>query len=256
MAYSISFCEWVFVYTHMHMLFGQLEVLAQDSHNHSWRYCNQHICSFTRQHTQTDKHTCPHIIWSVRADGCGIYGKQKISKRLKSLPVFSGIPWRMRNTFKHPNYTGRMNSLNVEFSRMFNESLCFGQQQFLVLPWPIKAPCSASLAVPKPSSLHTTLAAVLSHKWSTIVPHFPSRSTSTRPSPSLGPTLRRTGCIRQQRENKNQFTKKTTWLCKCRYKFLTLPQLDRALEVFLKRCEQTEVLVHTWPLHVSHFYKG
>lgn len=68
-----------------------------------------------------------------------------------------------------------------------------------ILPWPIKAPCRASLAVPKPSSLHTTLAAVLSHMWSTTVPHFPFRSTSTRPSPSLGPALRRTGCTGQQR---------------------------------------------------------
>lgn len=63
----------------------------------------------------------------------------------------------------------------------------------------MKAPCKASLADPKPSSLQTTLAAGLSHRWSTMVPHLPSRRTSTRPSPSLGPAFSRTGWTRQPR---------------------------------------------------------
>lgn len=56
----------------------------------------------------------------------------------------------------------------------------------------MSAPRGASLAEPKPSSLHTTLAAVRSHRWSHTVPHLPSRSTSTRPSPSRAPAFRRT----------------------------------------------------------------
>lgn len=36
------------VSVHMCMVFGQLAALAQDPCNHSWRYCNQHICNFTR----------------------------------------------------------------------------------------------------------------------------------------------------------------------------------------------------------------
>lgn len=73
-----------------------------------------------------------------------------------------------------------------------------GNPNKCVLPWPKCAPLRASLAVPKPSSLHTTLAAVRSHRWSQTVPHFPSFSTSTRPSPSLGPAFRRTVCLKIQ----------------------------------------------------------
>lgn len=75
----------------------------------------------------------------------------------------------------------------------------------LVLPCPSWALVRASLAVPKPSSLHTTLAAFMSHRWSHMVPHFPSLSTSTRPSPSRGPAFRRaTGCkAGHKKTNKN-----------------------------------------------------
>lgn len=127
-------------------------------------------------------------------------------------------------------------------------------------PWPIKAPCRASLAEPKPSSLHTTLAAGLSHMWSTMVPHFPSRSTSTRPSPSLGPAFRRTGCAGQRWKYNSvyayvQFINTMYDCASVGVTVFILPQLDRGLGVFLRRCEQTEVLAHTWPLHVSHSYK-
>ncbi len=69
------------------------------------------------------------------------------------------------------------------------------------LPSPMSAPRRASLAEPKPSSLHTTLAAVRSHRWSHTDPHFPSRSTSTRPSPSLGPAFRRTAACGEPRKS-------------------------------------------------------
>lgn len=57
----------------------------------------------------------------------------------------------------------------------------------------------ASLALPKPSSLQTTLADTRSHLSSHTVPHSPFRSTSTRPSPIWAPPLSRTrGCWRNR----------------------------------------------------------
>lgn len=64
----------------------------------------------------------------------------------------------------------------------------------------MSAPRRASLAEPKPSSLHTTLAAVRSHRRSHTVPHLPSRSTSTRPSPNRGPAFRRTAACGNTRQ--------------------------------------------------------
>lgn len=83
----------------------------------------------------------------------------------------------------------------------------------LVLPCPSWALVRASLAVPKPSSLHTTLAAFMSHRWSHMVPHFPSLSTSTRPSPSRGPAFRRTtDCkIGQKKQEVLRWETKTLW---------------------------------------------
>lgn len=75
----------------------------------------------------------------------------------------------------------------------------------------MKAPCKASLAVPKPSSRQTTLAAGLSHRWSTMVPHLPSRRTSTRPSPSLGPAFSRTGWTRQPGQRPQPMCKVQFW---------------------------------------------
>lgn len=67
------------------------------------------------------------------------------------------------------------------------------------LPCPSWALVRASLAVPKPSSLQTTLAAGTSHRWSHTVPHLPSRSNSTRPSPRRGPAFSRTtGCVEKK----------------------------------------------------------
>lgn len=67
-------------------------------------------------------------------------------------------------------------------------------------PWPMYAPERASLAEPKPSSLHTTLAEIRSHRWSTTVPHFPSRRTSTLPSPRRDPDFRRTDSYERRKE--------------------------------------------------------
>lgn len=55
------------------------------------------------------------------------------------------------------------------------------------LPWPMRAPVRASLALPKPSSLQTTLADCRFQRSSQTVPHSLSFSTSTRPSPSRAP---------------------------------------------------------------------
>ena len=64
-----------------------------------------------------------------------------------------------------------------------------------VLPCPSRAPVRASLALPKPSSRHTTVAAFMFQWSSHTVPHSPFFSTSTRPSPITAPPLRRTkGC--------------------------------------------------------------
>jgi len=70
------------------------------------------------------------------------------------------------------------------------------------------APERASLAEPKPSSLHTTLAEIRSHRWSTTVPHFPSCRTSTLPSPRRGPDFRRTDSYERRKQiNKVTFRK-------------------------------------------------
>lgn len=69
------------------------------------------------------------------------------------------------------------------------------------LPCPSRPPDSASLAVPKPSSRHTTVADSRSHLSSQMVPHSPSFSTSTRPSPTMAPPRRRTsGCWRRRQK--------------------------------------------------------
>lgn len=54
-------------------------------------------------------------------------------------------------------------------------------------PWPMRAPVRASLALPKPSSLQTTLADSRFQRSSHTVPHTLLFSTSTRPSPTLAP---------------------------------------------------------------------
>lgn len=54
-------------------------------------------------------------------------------------------------------------------------------------PCPMRAPVRASLAVPKPSSLQTTLADCRFQRSSHTVPQSRSLSTSTRPSPTLDP---------------------------------------------------------------------
>ncbi len=71
-------------------------------------------------------------------------------------------------------------------------TMCVAVFMCPISPCPSWALVRASLAVPKPSSLQTTLAAAMSQRWSHTVPHFPSLSTSTRPSPSRGPAFRRT----------------------------------------------------------------
>ena len=69
-----------------------------------------------------------------------------------------------------------------------------------VLPCPSRAPVRASLALPKPSSRHTTVAAFMSQLSSHTVPHRPFFRTSTRPSPITAPPLRRTkGCYGEGR---------------------------------------------------------
>lgn len=75
------------------------------------------------------------------------------------------------------------------------------------VPCPILAPVRASLALPKPSSRHTTVAARMFQLSSQTVPHSPFFSTSTRPSPILAPPFRRTrGCYRNSalKEEKKQ----------------------------------------------------
>lgn len=62
-------------------------------------------------------------------------------------------------------------------------------------PWPMRAPVRASLALPKPSSRHTTLADSRLQRSSQIVPHSLLLSTSTRPSPTFAPPFSRIrGC--------------------------------------------------------------
>lgn len=64
-----------------------------------------------------------------------------------------------------------------------------------VPPCPSRAPVRASLALPNPSSRHTTVAARMFQLSSHTVPHSPFFNTSTRPSPIIAPPLRRTkGC--------------------------------------------------------------
>lgn len=70
----------------------------------------------------------------------------------------------------------------------------------LYTPCPSRPPESASLALPKPSSRHTTVADMRFQLSSQIVPHSPFFSTSTRPSPTTAPPLRRTrGCCERHR---------------------------------------------------------
>lgn len=67
------------------------------------------------------------------------------------------------------------------------------------VPWPNRPPDRASLAVPKPSSRHTTVADSRFHLSSQMVPHSPFFNTSTRPSPTMAPPRRRTnGCWREK----------------------------------------------------------
>lgn len=71
----------------------------------------------------------------------------------------------------------------------------------LLLPCPSLAPVMASLALPKPSSRHTTLADTRFQLSSQTVPHSPFFSTSTRPSPVLAPPFSLTsGCWKTQTE--------------------------------------------------------
>lgn len=64
-------------------------------------------------------------------------------------------------------------------------------------PWPMRPPLRASLALPKPNSLHTTLADSRSQWSSHTVPHSLFFNTSTRPSPGLAPPFSRTLCYGQ-----------------------------------------------------------
>lgn len=67
-------------------------------------------------------------------------------------------------------------------------------------PCPSLAPVMASLALPKPSSRHTTLADTRFQLSSQTVPHSPFFSTSTRPSPVLAPPFSLTrGCWKTQK---------------------------------------------------------
>lgn len=69
-----------------------------------------------------------------------------------------------------------------------------------VSPCPSLAPVIASLALPKPSSRHTTLANTRFQLSSQTVPHSPFFSTSTRPSPVLAPPFSLTkGCWKTQK---------------------------------------------------------
>ena len=77
----------------------------------------------------------------------------------------------------------------------------------LPLPCPSLAPVIASLALPKPSSRHTTLADTRFQLSSHTVPHSPFFSTSTRPSPVLAPPFSLTrGCWKRWMEETLQFS--------------------------------------------------
>lgn len=80
----------------------------------------------------------------------------------------------------------------------FLKGRCFWKprrEEISIIPCPSLAPVSASLALPNPSSRHTTVAARMSQLSSHTVPHSPFFNTSTRPSPIIAPPLSRTrGC--------------------------------------------------------------
>lgn len=126
---------------------------------------------------------CPDIHWSE-------YANQPVLVRLSFNILFYQM-WLLNNTIQVNVWlhSRRLKSIQQDFHIVALETY---PAQKRIIPWPIWAPLMASLAVPKPSSLQTTLAAVISHMWSHTVPHFPSRSTSTRPSPRRGPAFRRT----------------------------------------------------------------
>lgn len=72
---------------------------------------------------------------------------------------------------------------------------CLASSALAASPCPMRAPVRASLALPKPSSRHTTLADCRFQRSSQIVPHSLLLSTSTRPSPTLAPPFSRIrGC--------------------------------------------------------------
>lgn len=103
--------------------------------------------------------------------------------------------WFCSNTQTSPTVTFQVMVNKVHCTRKTSKyclTVCKLCVWLCILPCPSWAWVSASLAVPKPSSLQTTLAAGKSHRWSHMVPHLPSFSTSTRPSPRRGPAFRRT----------------------------------------------------------------
>lgn len=159
------------------IVFKQVAALAEGSCNHSWR-----------NRIWTDRPPDQSFHYLIGLTRRGVWYQQQIAK------PFWNCVMHDKQIFQH--WVPEQHSM-VDGSHP---------------PWPMKAPCKASFAVPKPSSLHTTLAAVLSHMWSTIVPHLPSRSTSTRPSPSLGPAFNLTGCIKKWSQSMCNFIH-TPWVC-------------------------------------------
>ena len=82
-----------------------------------------------------------------------------------------------------------------------------------VIPCPRRPPDRASMAVPKPSSRHTTVADSRFQLSSHMVPHSPFFNTSTRPSPTMAPPRRRTsGCWKEITETLlKAYSKCTNW---------------------------------------------
>lgn len=139
------------------------------------------------------------VIWGVWTSQRGKEREIGIKMRLHPLKI-GDTPWETPCDISlHSNKVPRLLCLLLGHNPAVSVDGFPGSQRSRSSPWPSLAPVMASLALPKPSSRHTTLADTRFQLSSHTVPHSPFFSTSTRPSPVLAPPFSLTrGCCKRR----------------------------------------------------------